>query len=452
MTASESLLPLDLEATQIEESSEKPMSPPRDTTPEQIQPPSETSMGPVVHNVSDYNYYDYEIDDDCFYSYNNSDYEDNAQPRTWNCFYWDELIPTLVVYGTTFLLGVVGNTLIVFTICRYRRMKSTTNVFLASLASADLLLLLICIPVKIAKLFSYTWTMGILLCKVVHYMQNVSAICSVLTLTAISVERYYAIVHPMKAKYICTISQAKKIILATWLASILLALPNLAIQVHMAVGPRFNLFYCTLDYDNRPLLKLYQLYMLGLILVVPTSVMVVTYSAICWEIWQVMKERHRMVTGRATHMFESIPLTKRESGGFKNENIASDDRSNNVRQVIKMLVLIVVMFVVCWGPIIVLDLLTAYHVVPEHAAGTTKHVRTVFHLMAYLNSCVNPLVYGFMSKHFRESFQKTLCRWCRGPPRRQLSVSQSRATSIRFKERDRSTMLTQLTTHSPHHL
>lgn len=45
---------------------------------------------------------------------------------------------------------------------------------------------------QIAKLFSYTWTMGVFLCKSVHYMQSVSAICSVLTLTAMSMERYEA--------------------------------------------------------------------------------------------------------------------------------------------------------------------------------------------------------------------------------------------------------------------
>lgn len=43
---------------------------------------------------------------------------------------------------------------------------------------------------QIAKLFSYTWTMGIFLCKAVHYMQSVSAICSVVTLTAMSIERW----------------------------------------------------------------------------------------------------------------------------------------------------------------------------------------------------------------------------------------------------------------------
>lgn len=42
---------------------------------------------------------------------------------------------------------------------------------------------------QVAKLFSYTWTMGLFLCKSVHYMQSVSAICSVVTLTAMSIER-----------------------------------------------------------------------------------------------------------------------------------------------------------------------------------------------------------------------------------------------------------------------
>lgn len=53
---------------------------------------------------------------------------------------------------------------------------------------------------QVAKLFSYTWTFGAFLCKFVHYMQNVSAICSVLTLTAMSIERY------LEAYYSLTLS------------------------------------------------------------------------------------------------------------------------------------------------------------------------------------------------------------------------------------------------------
>lgn len=74
------------------------------------------------------------------------DYDIEEAVRT---FFWPELLPTLLVYGLTFLLGLIGNALIIFTISVYRRMKSTTNLFLASLASADLLLILCCIPVKV---------------------------------------------------------------------------------------------------------------------------------------------------------------------------------------------------------------------------------------------------------------------------------------------------------------
>lgn len=78
------------------------------------------------------------------------DYKDYDLNVSWNTFFWGELCPTLAVYSLTMLLGIAGNSLIIFTIFRYRRMKSTTNVFLASLASADLLLILICIPVKVS--------------------------------------------------------------------------------------------------------------------------------------------------------------------------------------------------------------------------------------------------------------------------------------------------------------
>jgi hypothetical protein len=80
-------------------------------------------------------------DSDADYEY---DYDESH-----NIFNWSELIPTLVIYGVTMVIGIAGNSLIIFTICHYRRMKSTTNVFLASLASADLLLIIICIPVKV---------------------------------------------------------------------------------------------------------------------------------------------------------------------------------------------------------------------------------------------------------------------------------------------------------------
>ena len=64
----------------------------------------------------------------------------------------EELVPVSVVYGLTLVLGVVGNVLVIFSVTRYQQMMTTTNTFLLSLATADLLLVLICVPVKVRPL------------------------------------------------------------------------------------------------------------------------------------------------------------------------------------------------------------------------------------------------------------------------------------------------------------
>ena len=61
-----------------------------------------------------------------------------------------ELIPVSIAYGLTLILGLVGNGLVIFSVSRYQQMKSITNTFLLSLATADLLLVLICVPVKVS--------------------------------------------------------------------------------------------------------------------------------------------------------------------------------------------------------------------------------------------------------------------------------------------------------------
>ena len=74
-----------------------------------------------------------------------------------NCIYDDvgtgipleEVIPAGFVYVFTLLLGVVGNALVIFCIVRHKGMRSITNIFLLSLATADLMLVLICVPVKV---------------------------------------------------------------------------------------------------------------------------------------------------------------------------------------------------------------------------------------------------------------------------------------------------------------
>ncbi|KAK6989865.1 growth hormone secretagogue receptor type 1, partial [Biomphalaria glabrata] len=149
--------------------------------------------------------------------YDYSDY-DNSIPL-------DELLPVSLVYGVTLIVGVIGNLLVIAAVARDRRLRSITNIFLTSLACADLTLLCFCVPVKCIAFFSFSWAFGYFLCKAVHYLQIVAMICSVMTLTVMSIERNIAIMSPLRSKRICTRRRARVVVVLLWAGSIVLALP-----------------------------------------------------------------------------------------------------------------------------------------------------------------------------------------------------------------------------------
>lgn len=308
-----------------------------------------------------------------------------------------EFIITSVVYGLTFLVGIVGNSLIVYSVVQFRRMKSLSNVFLASLATADLILIIFCVPVKFAQLFSFTWTFGNFLCKFVHYIQNLSATCSVYTLTAMSFERYYAIMYPVECRYICTMSQTKRIIALTWLGSIVLAMPVLWVQVLKEVGDNeHRAHWCIPDWEHVVGWRIYELYMLIMILIIPLIIMTYSYGHICDRLWSVMRNRTT-----------TFPLSQ--------QTVYIDASTNKMSQVIKMLIVVVIVFVLCWTPILIFNVLKAFSIIPALNYGAVKPIKTTFHLFSYANSCVNPIIYGFMSRNFRASFKAALikCLGCK---------------------------------------
>lgn len=64
----------------------------------------------------------------------------------------EELVSVSIAYGLTLVLGITGNILVIASVIRFRKLHSVTNVFLLSLASADLLLVVVCVPVKVKQI------------------------------------------------------------------------------------------------------------------------------------------------------------------------------------------------------------------------------------------------------------------------------------------------------------
>ena len=73
-----------------------------------------------------------------------------------------------------------------------------------------------------------------------------------------------------------------------------------------------------------------------------------------------------------------------------------------------MLVAVIVLFAICWAPTLIDNVLVAFEVLHQLHYGHLKYMRQAFVLMSYINSCINPIVYAFMSKNFRDSFKYAL--------------------------------------------
>lgn len=74
-----------------------------------------------------------------------------------------------------------------------------------------------------------------------------------------------------------------------------------------------------------------------------------------------------------------------------------------------MLVAVIVIFIICWAPLQINNVLVGFDVFPRLHMDHHKHIREAFYIMAYANSSINPIIYTFMSKKFKETFKKTLC-------------------------------------------
>ncbi|GFR66151.1 orexin receptor type 2 [Elysia marginata] len=260
---------------------------------------------------------------------------------------------------------------------------------------------------------------------------------------------------PLRARSICTMSHAYMVVLLVWLLSFIFAVPNAIVVKHIEVGERYKTYWCRKEFTSQGYHLAYELYMLVLVFIVPLSIMFTTYGIVCFKVWKFSDMRTDMRSGRviapgpggrdksetstgrhADQNSVSRPggacaavtsAGRSGSNSVKTQNSArgnigrsifkkktGSDDSRATRQLILMLVLVVVLFTLCWGPIIVNNVLVAFRVLDDLHYGYLKPMRIAFNLLSYINSCVNPIVYAFMSKNFRQSFRYALLGCVKG--------------------------------------
>lgn len=294
----------------------------------------------------------------------------------------------MVLYSIIIFVSLVGNMMVLVTVCGNRNMRSVTNVFILSLSVSDLLLALIATPINMGNVMSTYWKYGAFACKIVPCITTFCVACSSLTLCCIAFERFYAIVYPLKVKFFQASTRLVPLLVTVWMTSLLSGIPQVfyfeLIKVKDVCGKTVN-DICTLPLITSNTMEFFQLWLPFVILfVAPLMVMTILYSIIIIKLW-----------GR-----RPIGISMKTSDSY---------RLKQKKRAIKMLVTVMVLFIVCWLPI------QTFNAVGEKESNNTPDVtlqwKAFLKCMALSSSCYNPIVYAFMNENFRKNFANLLrCR------------------------------------------
>ncbi|XP_078494585.1 cholecystokinin receptor-like isoform X1 [Ciona intestinalis] len=377
-------------------------------------------------------------------------------------------VASICLYMIVFCMAIVGNILVVVTLALNPRMRTVTNCFLLSLAVSDLLLAVCCMPVSLVGQILKRFIFGEVLCKAIPYFMAASVSVSTFTLLALSLERYSSICHPLKSRVWQTRKHAIKVICGIWISSFILVSPTLVFSnlsnIPIVKIGRCSPA-CRMSFPNRIANQAWYLFLLVSMFCIPGVVMVMTYTKICWDILNRFKldsSFRNTAGGRLGSSSDYVPAATSNGDGIcvSSPRLPCDskimgspsmvnspanarankeflqpsaitmlvkssecntspfllrskreqnDRANRAlarwkakKRVIQMFIVIVVLYFVCWTPLYVINAWRAFE--PKRAMFALEGSIHIVHLLSYISTCVNPIVYCFMNKRFRDSF------------------------------------------------
>lgn len=139
-------------------------------------------------------------------------------------FQGSSTLVTAVISLTVFVVGLTGNTLAIYVVLRYAKMKTVTNIYILNLAVADELYIIGLPFLTTQNVLSY-WPFNLFLCRVVMTADSMNQFTSIFCLTVMSIDRYLAVVHPIRSTKWRHPRVAKVVSAGVWAMSFVVVLP-----------------------------------------------------------------------------------------------------------------------------------------------------------------------------------------------------------------------------------
>lgn len=363
-------------------------------------------------------------------------------------------VPLTILVGILVLVIVFGNVLVVIAVITSHALRAPQNLFLVSLACADILVATLVVPFSLANELMGYWYFGKIWCEIYLALDVLFCTSSIVHLCAISLDRYWSVTRAIKYNLRRTPCRIKGTIVIVWVLAAIISFPPL-----ITMKKEEGLVDCPPCDINEE--KWYIIFSCTASFFAPCVIMITVYL----RIYQIAKKRtqaqpgeRQKPNGNLEDLKCNLEKTNRdkEDGekaeevdgvGVDDEPSSSDTtdttlcslkkglritrvvqkpgetspklevqssvkvsrwkgRQHRERRFTFVLAVVMGAFVLCWFPFFFTYTLTALC----DACAVPKTLFKIFFWFGYCNSSLNPIIYTVFNNDFRRSFRKILCR------------------------------------------
>ncbi|XP_076013277.1 gonadotropin releasing hormone receptor 1 [Genypterus blacodes] len=279
-----------------------------------------------------------------------------------------------------FVFAAISNLSVLISVCcgRGHRLAAHLRPLIASLASADLVMTFVVMPLDAIWNITVQWYAGDIMCKLLCFLKLFAMHSAAFILVVVSLDRYRAILHPLDS--LDAGLRNKRMLLVAWILSLLLASPQLFIfRSIKAEGVDFTQCVTHGSFQHRWQETAYNMFHFVTLYVCPLLVMIFCYSCILAKI--------------------NGQMHKNKGGEHCLRRSGTDMIPKARMKTLKMTIVIVSSFVVCWTPYYILGIW--YWFQPDIIQQTPEYVHHILFVFGNLNTCCDPVIYGFYTPSFR---------------------------------------------------
>lgn len=265
----------------------------------------------------------------------------------------------IMCFAIISMVGMIANVVIIVKLMKHKRKSS--EYFILNLSITDLVVCSLCIPLDIYDQFAGTWKYGAFMCKIIWPFQTLFTLISILTLTAMAIERHRVIMTPFKPRL--TRSDLLKVILLIWFIGFCVIAP----YIHHL---EYDGTECIEKWPHKMSGAYYTLSLLIIDYCIPLTIIAYCYGRAGYKLFVNTREFKTVNSGIMNHM----------------------KRLERNKRVIKIFSFAVLVFLICMLPSDIYWMWSSFG--DDSDFAHKKNFETFSYILIYSNSCFNPFIFG----------------------------------------------------------